>query len=160
MLKNICLVILGLLVAIFIGSLFVWAIGAFVLAVVFALAQQWGFVCLFALASFCWFGAGVFFVRLPRQEPDAEESTAEAQSKGITVLHRRVATAFGVVMGTGFGLAAGVILEILAIVFSSSIFLPVAIMFAVICACTLLCYALPNVGPEILSQLEVAVDVT
>lgn len=148
--RKLCVAIVSLVVAIFVGSLFIWAAAALLASVAFAIFQQLEFAALFAIASFSWFGCGVFFVRLPHQQIETHRAETAIETAEITPSHRRVAAAFGVVMGSIFGLAVSIV----AVLFATSAFLPVAVMVGVIFGCTLLCYALPNVGPEILLQLD------
>ena len=148
--------LIGLCVVVFIGSLFIWSAGSFVIAVVCIFTAQWGLATLFGLASLLWLYGAIFFVRLPSKlppDPDGDE-----ESRPTTVLDRRIGAVFGIISGCVFGLPLSVILLAFATVFGGPQFMPVGVMFGVVCLCTLLCYALPTVGPEVLSQLEIIVD--
>ena len=117
---------------------------------------QWGLATLFGLASLLWLYGAIFFVRLPSKlppDPDGDE-----ESRPTTVLDRRIGAVFGILSGCVFGLPLSVILLAFVTVFGGPQFMPVGVMFGVVCLCTLLCYALPTVGPEVLSQLEIIVD--
>jgi hypothetical protein len=63
MLRNTLTIITGLAIAIWIGSLFVWAGAAFIASVACALLRQWELTSLFALACVCWGYSGLFFAR-------------------------------------------------------------------------------------------------
>lgn len=158
MIKNIWHAIVALMVTIFVGSLFIWAIAASFIAIAFAIAQLWGFFALFVVASFCWFMCGVFFFRLSRQRTETREPNSEDKTGKITPFDRRVASVFGLVIGAALGLCAGITLMVFAVLSAGSFLFPVAVMIGIIGGCALLCCVLPDVGPEILSQLDTIAD--
>ncbi|MGB7346652.1 MAG: hypothetical protein WBD20_20690 [Pirellulaceae bacterium] len=148
--------LIGLCVVVFIGSLFIWSACSFGIAAICLFTAQWGLAAIFGLAAFLWLYAAIFFVRLPSKLPP--EPAADSETQPTTVLDRRVGAVFGIVSGGVFGLSVGVFLMAFVLVFGGPQFMPVGVMFGIVCLCTLLCYALPNVGPEVLSQLEIIVN--
>ncbi|GAA4470331.1 hypothetical protein GCM10023156_63490 [Novipirellula rosea] len=153
MLRNILTIIIGIAIAIWIGSLFIWAGAALLASIACVVFRQWELASLCTLAWICWGYGGVFFARLPFTNSNTGETNGNEVVNDPTTV-RRISAVFGVASGTGFGFVFGLVLALSRSWIVSPEYLPFGLMFSTILICSLMCYAMPDLGPEILSGLE------
>ncbi|MCC9604202.1 hypothetical protein LOC67_26915 [Stieleria sp. JC731] len=153
MLRKILSTLIGLTIAIWVGALFAWAFAALLASFAFSVFRQWELASLCTLACVCWGYGAFFFARLPFVKSDADETNRDGAMNDPATA-RRIAGVFGIVSGTGFGLVIGLVLAVSRLWIVSPEFLPLGLMFSTTLICWLMCYAMPDLGPEILSALE------
>lgn len=157
MLRNVLTIVIGIAIALWIGSLFIWAGSALLASIACAVFRQWEVASLCTLAWICWGYGGLFFARLPFTKSDTGESNDDEAVNDLTTA-RRISAVFGIISGTGFGFAFGLVLALSRSWIVSPEYLPLGLMFSTILICSLMCYAMPDLGPEILSALEKTVE--
>lgn len=153
--KGAASLIVGLIVTIFIGSFVLWAVAAVMASLVCLFLKQWGLAALFGLAGFLWGYCGYFLLQPILKGNQLKQTTEDSQLESgfsSSVSDRRAAAIIGINIGCVIGLSLG--LSVAPFCSGGSEFVPVSLMFGIVCLCTLTCYALPNVGTEFLAQLQ------